>query len=145
MPMQRLGRGEWITTPEFHARLRRWFRDTDDPVVGDPDAHARTAWVWIRDGHRLARLNADTTRSAVADYLVLLRAAPAELEWSVVPSARGRNTKIAFGPDRIVLPSFHLYVDPATLGSSHAQNEVSRGDAQVRETSEAERDAEDSA
>lgn len=121
MPMERLGRGEWITKPEFHARLRRWFRETDEPVIGDPDAHARTAWVWIRDGHRLARLNADTTRPAVADYLELLRSAPGELDWSIVPSARGHNTKIAFGPDRVVLPAFHLYVDPTTLRPGGAE------------------------
>jgi hypothetical protein len=71
----------------------------------------------VRDGHRLARLNADTTRDAVAQYMALVQAAPGDLEWSVVPSARGNLTKIAFGPDRLILPSFHLYADPATVPS----------------------------
>lgn len=117
MPMQRVGRGEWIGKGEFHSRLRRWLRDTDEELIGDADAHALTAWVWIRDGHRLARLNADTTRQAVNDYLELVRSAPGELEWSIVPSARGHFTKIAFGPDRVILPSFHLYADPGTVPS----------------------------
>jgi hypothetical protein len=113
--MQRVGRAQWINKAEFHSRLRRWFRESDEAVIGDPDAHARTAWVWIRDGHRLARLNADTTRAAVALYLELLRASPGEIEWSIVPSARGNLTKIAFGPERVVLSSFHLYADPSTV------------------------------
>jgi hypothetical protein len=115
MPMERVGRTDWIGKGEFHSRLRRWLRDTDEPVIGDPEAHALTAWVWIRDGHRLARLNADTTRDAVAEYVNLVRHAPGDLEWSIVPSARGNLTKIAFGPDRAILPAFHLYADPATV------------------------------
>jgi len=116
MPMERLGRADWIRKGEFHSRLRRWFRETDEELIGDPGAHALTAWVWVRDGHRLARLNADTTRAAVGEYLALVRALPSgDVEWSIVPSARGNYTKIAFGPERVILPSFHLYADPATV------------------------------
>jgi len=115
MPMERLGRADWITKLEFHARLLRWFRETDEPVIGDPDTDRRTAWLWIRDGHRLARLFADTTREAVAGYLELLNENRGELEWTVVPSAAGQWTKIAMGPDRSVIDGFHLYVDPRTL------------------------------
>lgn len=111
MPMERVGRGEWITKAEFHDRLARWFRDTDEESIGDPSAHRRTAWVWIRDGHILAKLQADTTREAVAEYLEILRAHPRPLEWSVVPSATGQLTKIAFGPEKQTLRNFHLYVD----------------------------------
>ncbi|MGH7502878.1 MAG: hypothetical protein ACREL7_14220 [Longimicrobiales bacterium] len=113
--MERVGRTNWITKPEFHARLRRWLRDTEEPVVGDPDAHRRTTWIWIRDGHRLARLYADTTREAVAEYLSLVQAGPGEMQWTVVPSASGHLTKFAFGPDRHLLDGFHLYIDPRTL------------------------------
>jgi hypothetical protein len=113
--MQRVGRGDWIAKAEFHSRLRRWYRDTDDAVVGDPAAHALTAWIWIRDGHRLARLNADTTREAVGLYLELVRSLPGDVEWSIVTSARGNLTKIAFGPERVILPAFHLYADPSTV------------------------------
>lgn len=113
--MARVGRGEWITKPEFHSRLARWFRDTDEPVIGDPTADRRTAWLWIRDGHRLARLFADTSRAAVADYLALVAALPGGIDWHVVPSATGQLTKVAFGPERVVLDGFHLYFDPRTL------------------------------
>jgi hypothetical protein len=115
MPMQRLGRGEWISKGEFHVRLGRWFRETDEPTIGDPGAHPRTAWVWIRDGHRLARLYADTTRAGAAEYIALLRSHHGELEWSIVSSARGQPTKVAFGPERRTLEGFHLYIDPTTV------------------------------
>jgi hypothetical protein len=111
MPMERVGRGEWITKLEFHDRLARWLRDTEDRVVGDPDAHRRTAWVYVRDGHTLAKLHADTTREAVAEYLELVRTHRSPLEWTVVPSATGQLTKIAFGPERTTIRNFHLYLD----------------------------------
>lgn len=115
MPMDRLGRAEWITKGEFHIRLGRWLRETDEPVIGDPAAHPLTAWLWVRDGHRLARLCADTTRAAVAEYIALLRGHHGELDWSIVPSARGQPTKVVFGPERVSIEGFHLYVDPSTV------------------------------
>lgn len=116
--MERVGRADWITKPEFHARLGRWYRETTEGVIGDAEAHRRTAWIWIRDGHRLARLYADTSREAVSEYLTLAHALHGEVQWSVVPSATGKLTKIAFGPDRHLLDGFHLYVDPRTLSHS---------------------------
>jgi hypothetical protein len=115
MPMARQGRADWITKLEFHSRLLRWYRETGEPVIGDPDTDRRTAWLWIRDGHRLARLFADTTRAAVGRYLELLGEQRGELEWTIVSSAAGQLTKIALGPDRIVIDGLHLYVDPRTL------------------------------
>lgn len=115
MAMERVARGAWITKVEFHERLGRWYRETDDPVIGDPGADRRTTWLWIRDGHRLARLFADTTREAVGEYLHLLGRLHGAVDWHVIPSAAGQLTKIAFGPDRAVLDGFHLYVDPRTV------------------------------
>lgn len=109
--MERLGRGEWITKSEFHDRLARWLRASEESVVGDPAAHRRTAWIWVRDGHMLAKLHADTTREAVVEYLNLLRTHRSPLEWTVVASATGQLTKIAFGPERLTVSGFHLYVD----------------------------------
>jgi hypothetical protein len=113
--MQRLGRGDWISKREFHSRLSRWYRESNEPVIGDAGAHPLTAWVWVRDGHRLAKLCADTTRGAVAEYILMLRGQHGEVEWSVVASARGQPTKVAFGPDRRTIEGFHLYADPATV------------------------------
>jgi hypothetical protein len=33
----------------------------------------------------------------------------------VVASSTGLLTKVAFGPDRVLLDGFHLYIDPRTL------------------------------
>jgi hypothetical protein len=118
MPMQRVGRGEWITKPEFHARLGRWYRETDEAVVGDPEAHRRTSWIWVRDGHRLARLYADTSRDAVGEYLDLAQSLRGEIQWTVVASSTGNLTKVAFGPERLLVDGFHLYIDPRTLARS---------------------------
>jgi hypothetical protein len=115
MPMERVGRADWITKVEFHTRLGRWFRGTEEPIVGDPAADGRTSWIWVRDGHRLAHLSADSTRTGVAEYLDLLRERRDCIEWAVIPSAAGNLTKIAFGPDRATVPGFHLYIDPSTL------------------------------
>lgn len=111
MPMERLGRGEWISKAQFHDRLTRWFRETREDVIGEPAVHGRTAWLWVRDGHTLAKLQADTTRAAVAEYLLKLRSQPSPLEWHVVTSSTGHRTRIAFGPDRATIRNFHLYAD----------------------------------
>jgi hypothetical protein len=115
MPMARVGRGEWITKQEFHSRLARWHRGSAEPLVGDPDADRRTAWIWVRDGHRLARLFSDTTRDAVGEYLSLVRSLPRGVDWHIVPSATGQMTKIVFGPGRTAIDGFHLYMDPRTV------------------------------
>lgn len=108
--MERVERDAWITKSEFHRRMAEWHRNTDDAVVGDPAVSGLTGWVWVRDGHLLAKLDADTTRAGVAAYLELLNARRGELSWSVVESARGQTTKIAFGKDQQVIPGFYLYL-----------------------------------
>jgi hypothetical protein len=133
MPMARVGRGNWITKVEFHSRLARWYRQGSDPVVGDPNADRRTAWIWIRDGHRLARLFSDTTREAVGEYLALVAALPAGVDWHVVRSSTGQMTKVAFGPDRVTVDGFHLYIDPRTIPSERKTSRRERArDAQSR-------------
>lgn len=110
MAMQRIERDDWITRHEFHRLLADWYRNGDEPIVGDPDVPGMTGWVWVRDGHLLAKLHADTTRAGVGAYLQLLREHRGELAWAVVESARGQATKIAFGPERQVVPGFYLYL-----------------------------------
>jgi len=112
MPMQRNGRTDWIGKLEFHSRLRRWFDATDEPTVAGGSAHRRTAWVWVRDGHLLAKLQAGTTREAVGEYLELVKTEPRPLAWEVVESATGRRSKIVFGSGRTAIANFHLYAEP---------------------------------
>lgn len=116
MPMPRNRRNDWITKLDFHSRLERWYRSTDEPTIGG-GAHRRTAWVWVRDGHLLAKLQAATTREAVAEYLELVREEPRPIAWRIVASATGRKSKIVFGRDEVVIPNFHLYAEPETVAA----------------------------
>lgn len=110
MAMERVERDAWITKVDFHRRLTDWYQRSNEPLVGDPDVPGMTGWIWVRDGHLLAKLQADTTRQAVGAYLGLLREGRGELTWSVVESARGQPTKIAFGAEQQVIPGFYLYL-----------------------------------
>jgi len=114
-PMERIERDAWITKLEFHRRLEEWYRQSRAPLIGDPGVPGMTGWIFVRDGHMLAKLQADTTRAGVAAYLELLRTQPGELTWHVVESSRGQPTKLAFGPERRILPGFYLYL--YTLGA----------------------------
>lgn len=115
MPMERVGRADWITKTEFHSRLERWYRDTAEPIIGDPGAQRWTAWIWVRDGHQLTKVNADTTRAGVAEYLALVRQWSDAIEWTVTESSQGKFTKVVFGPDQLAVKGFHVYADPRTL------------------------------
>ncbi|MGH7444074.1 MAG: hypothetical protein ACREKM_04320 [Longimicrobiales bacterium] len=110
MTMERVERDAWITKQEFHRRLTDWYRHGSAPLVGDPAVPGMTGWVWVREGHLLAKLNADTSRAAVGAYLDMLHERRGELSWSVVESARGQTTKIVFGSEQRVIPGFYLYL-----------------------------------
>ena len=110
MPIDRSSSKEPFTKREFHERLLRWFVDTDEDMIGDPAADGRTAWLYVRDADSLFKLHADTPRRAVEEYLRLLRAFEGKLEWSVRPSRQGKMTAVAFGPDRVKIEPFYLYV-----------------------------------
>lgn len=110
VPMERVEREAWITKTEFHRRLTEWYRRSSAPLIGDPEVPGMTGWVWVRDGHLLAKLDADTTRAGVGAYLDMLHERRGELSWSVVESARGQATKIAFGSERRIIPGFYLYL-----------------------------------
>lgn len=110
MPLARVPGREPISKPVFHDRMQRWFRDTDEPLVGDPDVDGRTPWVYIRDGGAAYKLHADTPRHAVADYLRLLRSAAGDLAWTTRLSRRGKPTAVADGSEVEVIESFYLYV-----------------------------------
>jgi hypothetical protein len=114
-PMERVERDAWITKLEFHRRLEDWYRESRAPLIGDPGVPGMTGWVFVRDGHMLAKLHADTTRAGVGEYLALLRSQRGELPWYVVESARGQPTKVAFGAERRIIPGFYLYL--YTLGA----------------------------
>jgi hypothetical protein len=50
-----------------------------------------------------------STREGVDEYVRLLDEAGGKLAWSVVENEKGVENKVAFGPDRTVIPGFYLY------------------------------------
>jgi hypothetical protein len=112
MPLEHVRRREAISKREFHTRLRRWITDTEEPVVGDPNVDGRTPWVHVRDGDRDFHLHADTSRSAVRDYLRLVDQEGDDLAWTVVPSQKKKMTAVSYGDARARLIPFYLYYLP---------------------------------
>lgn len=100
-----------ITRPELHRRLRAWISNAgvDSPIGDVLRNQGRTAWVWVLCGAEHYRLHADSNASGVRRYLELLDRCGDGILWSVVLSQQGRPTKVAFGPDREVIPGFYLY------------------------------------
>jgi hypothetical protein len=111
MSLERVRRDQALTKSEFNRRLRAWPETNGDATIGPVDHDRRTGWVYVRSGSNVFRLNADTKRNAVDEYLKMVTLHGDELQWEIVASAKDKMTAVAYGPDRIHLPSFHLYTD----------------------------------
>jgi hypothetical protein len=102
-------RNEPLTKAEFHKRLREWMVN-DDKQIGDISAHDRKAWIHVQSDSQLFQLHADTKRDAVKQYLDLVDSLGDDLQWEVVPSQMKKMSAVAFGPDKIRITSFYLYI-----------------------------------
>jgi hypothetical protein len=111
MPLDRVRLGEAITKREFHCRLREWLTDTDDATIGPPDIHKQTAWVHVRDGNSVYKLDADAHREAVTAYLGLVDLYGGDLGWQPVVNEQGRANAAGFGPNtERPTPLLYLYL-----------------------------------
>jgi hypothetical protein len=110
MPAERIKRGDAISKKRFHALLQRWIETTDEEVVGPEDIDERTSWVHVREGGVVFGLHADTSRKAVRSYLQLVRFQDDDLAWEIVASQKGKMTALVYGPDRVRIKPFYLYV-----------------------------------
>lgn len=110
--MEAVSRTEALTVSAFHASLREFVEesyDNGDATVGDTAGRGQKAWVWVkRLGHRYY-LNADTKVGGVAEYLALVDQYGDDISWEVVPNRDSVVNKVAFGPDRRVIPSLYFY------------------------------------
>jgi hypothetical protein len=109
MPMQQVKSTEAITKPEFHKRLRAWFRDTDEVIIGPPNTVGVAAWVYVQDGDARYKLHADVKREAVGQYLGLVDRYGDEIEWTVVENEKGNMNAVAYGPEQVRITPFYLY------------------------------------
>ena len=110
MPIERVGRDQAITKVQFHSRLRRWLDSTDDAIIGPEDVDGRTSWIHVCDDSRMFVLHADTRREAVAFYLHLVELHGDGSIWEIAPSQRGKMTAVVYGPEKVRLKPFYLYV-----------------------------------
>jgi len=108
--MDQVRRADALTPDEFNARLVEFGRDArPGDTVGDAVKHGGKAWIWVRRLARHYHLNADSTGDGVAEYLGLWVRHGSSLQWTIVPNARGRMNKVAFGPEKREIPGFYLY------------------------------------
>jgi hypothetical protein len=108
--MERRQRSEPLTRGELDTALADWARAFPrEATIGPVGDYGGKAWLHVRDQGRPFHLNVDTRREGVLEYLAMLEADP-QLEWHVVPNARGALNKAAFGPQQRTIPGFYLYL-----------------------------------
>ena len=108
--MAKVRKSDAISKPEFHIRLREWFRDTHDAIVGATDIPGVTPWIYIQEHGNQYRLHADAEREALQQYLDLVDIHGDSTEWTIVMNERGNMNAVAFGPKMERVTSFYLYV-----------------------------------
>jgi len=108
MPMIRVRKTEAISKGEFHRRLRVWLA-TDEHRIGAEGDYGATGWIFVRDGGSFYKLNADTKRPAVEEYVQNLVLLGEDVEWHTVENQKGNMTAIAYGPEQRRNTSFYLY------------------------------------
>ena len=108
MPMERVRKIKSITKAEFHQRLREWI-DTDEYQIGPEGNFGATGWIFVRDGGSFYKLNADTKRPAVKQYVQNLVLLGEDVEWHTVENSRGNMTAVAYGPEQRRCTSFYFY------------------------------------
>jgi hypothetical protein len=108
MPLEQVRLNEAVDKSEFHSLLRDWLNSADDSTIGDAD-FGKSAWLHVRDAAARYRLNADTTRQGVAEYLQLVERYGDGLKWSVVANRDGVENAVAYGPESRRVRRFYLY------------------------------------
>src|SRR5687768_10271642 len=101
--------GDAKSKAEFHDALRQWLDTTTEETIGDAE-FGQTAWLHVRDGGATYRLNADTKRQGVADYLQLVDRFGDDLKWTIRPNRDGRENAVGYGPDCETVQRFYHYV-----------------------------------
>jgi hypothetical protein len=103
-----------VSKEEFTIRLRRWYENTTEDVIGGNAPQGRTPWLWIQIGDVECHLNADTKRLGVQRYLEMVERYGSVMEWSVRVHQNGINiNKVCFGPRAERIRGFYLYTSPS--------------------------------
>jgi hypothetical protein len=96
---------------ELFRLLECWLRMSDMTTIGDIGNFGGRACIIIALGNgRTARLNSDTKRVAVEEFVKNAKASGADAPWSVVPNRRGRINKVSFRADGAATPGWYCFL-----------------------------------
>lgn len=101
------------TKTEFAHRLREWFDQSTADTIGDVGKYPGSGLLSIElGGGRMAVLNKDTKRAAVAAYLATVDALGAEHAWRVITNSKGTINKLEFTVSGPATPGWYCYLTP---------------------------------
>jgi hypothetical protein len=106
-------KGTVVTSkPDLYELLYRWHRETNSRTLGEVGTFGGQVWIWLElpDLPRRARLNADTSREAVRDYLDDVARRGADVPWRVITNRRGSMNKVTFTDDGRLIPGWYCYL-----------------------------------
>ena len=96
---------------ELFRLLKYWLRMSDMTTIGDIGNFGGSACILIAlENGRTARLNSDTKRITVEEYVKTAKARGPEAPWAVVGNQRGRLNKINFRADGTETPGWYCYL-----------------------------------
>jgi hypothetical protein len=90
--------------------LQRWYVETTEDRIGPAATYGGQPWIWVDLDPCPVKLNADTRREAVGDYLDDVAARGAEVPWRVVRNGRGRVNKVVYRSDYATVPGWYCYL-----------------------------------
>lgn len=96
---------------DFDSWLFDWYKNTNEKTIGDVGNYGQQVLLWVENNGSKFRLNADTKREGVEEYLGLLKKNNNVLNWSVVANLNGKINKAAFGESKVRIRGFYLYLD----------------------------------
>ena len=106
-------KGTVVTSkPDLYDLLSRWHRDTNSRTLGEFGTFGGQVWLWLElpDLPRRARLNADTSREAVGEYVDDVARRGADVPWRVITNRRGSMNKVTFTDDGRLIPGWYCYL-----------------------------------
>jgi hypothetical protein len=98
------------TKAELLQLLKDWLESSTAPTIGNVGTYGRSLCISITlESDLLARLNADTKRSAVKEYVDDALRRGSEAVWSVIPNRDGKLNKLVFREDRTATAGWYCY------------------------------------
>jgi hypothetical protein len=97
--------------------LRDWLNVSGAPTIGPVANYGGKPWIVMHLGaNRMAVLNADTKRAAVAEYVKDAESRGADIPWSILPNRNGRWNKLAFKANGEPTAGWYCYLKPDAAG-----------------------------